>query len=269
MLPNHLIILGGGFSVREGIEKGLFNFLQDKFTIGINFSYKFLPTTLTLGVDDETYNGLLRTPEIKHPVFNANLKRELTDQPLLVWRDNKDIKQPTSNTILFKESNTYTRDLTGGIYKASLSGLFALSLAIKLIDRGIESPIIYLCGYDYGPIIKDGKMAVDSKGRAITHFYQNDFAHRGIGKINWYCQTAIDYNGDQKRKAYAEIEFAPYKDEKTVNIINVGGSSMIPHFPQISYDEFFTHKLTPVRNQDELRQELKEELWKIKKEKNI
>ena len=267
MLPSNIFLLGGGASVRYlgGIDKGLFQFLQDKFCIGLNYSYKFGDTTCTLGIDETMYED-----EAIHP--------ELAKLPLVIWKSQKHIKHPEPNTIFLKPSKNYDRDLNEGVYRASLSGIFSLSLAIKLMDlvahtnpsiAGIEkTPEIYILGYDYGPYIKDGKAVLDSNGKPITHFYQDNFTHRGTGKISWYKQTGLDKE-TQQRKAYADLEFKPFVSEKEVKIYNVGGTSNIPHFEHISYDELFTKKLISVHSQEALRNELREVLTWIKSEKHI
>jgi len=268
MLPTQIILLGGGASLRYlgALDKGLFNFLQNKFVIGINYSYKFINTTCTLGIDEPLYNS---------PEHN----KELSTLPLVIWKSYKHLSQGHPNTIFLHANKKYDRDLKGGIYRASLSGIFALSLAIKLLDlsqkqeilspSGIKiQPEICLLGFDYGPQMKDGKVVLDSQGKAITHWYQEEFKHRGTGKINWFQQTWLDAK-TMKRIPYSELEWRPFINEKEVKIFNVGGTSKIQMFPHISYEEFFKKEFNTVSNQDEVRKELRETLLKIKTENNI
>ena len=37
--PSQLIILGGGTSIKEGIEKGLWDKIKNRFVIGTNYSF--------------------------------------------------------------------------------------------------------------------------------------------------------------------------------------------------------------------------------------
>jgi hypothetical protein len=257
MLPNQIVILGGGASVRYlgAIDRGLFSFLKDKFVIGVNYSYKFVETTCNLGVDENLYN-------------NETTHAEITKLPLWIGKDHRDLKHKEDNSIFLRASKTYSRDLSTGCYRSSLSGIFALSLAIKLADLGQKDSEIYLLGYDYGPAKKDGQTLLDSQGKPITHWYQEDFRHRGTGKVSWYLQTGLDME-TRKRLAYAELEFRPFAAESKVKIFNVCPTSMIPTFPKIDYEAFFSLKSTPVHNQDALRRELREVLSWIKQDKNI
>jgi len=225
--PNQLIILGGGTSLREGISKGLWDKLQNTWTFGLNYSYKYFASTCQLFIDDKFYTGQ---------------KEELAKLPLIIGR-NRQIKT-LPNTILLPASNSkYDRDLLCGVYKASLVGIFALSLAIKILDKGE----IYLLGYDYSG---QGK---DNKGRANTHFYQGEINHRGIGKINYYDM-----------KGRAGKDFGVYKDEKKIKIYNVSPKSHINIFDKISYEDFFKKLDKKQYNQDLLRTEIKNKLKGIK-----
>lgn len=249
MLPNQLIILGGGASVRYlgAIDGGLFAFLSNKFCIGINYSHKWVNTTCNLGVDETLYarNG-------DH--------EEIAKLPLWIGKEHWNLGYREANSIFLKDTVEYDRTLTKGVYKCSLSGIFALSLAINLLDYAEGNTEIYLLGYDNGPAIhcENGEIVTDSKNRPLTHWYQDEFEHRGTGKINWYCQTTLDYES-KKRITKAEEEYRVFKNESKVKIYNVGGTSVIPTFPHISYEQFFTKKLTNVHNQDELRGSL----WSI------
>jgi hypothetical protein len=127
---NECIILGGGLSVNEGQEKGLFQKIENKFVIGINFAFKFFNPTFTCFVDPIS--------------FYKTYYNEIKDLPLIVGRTVPDIGvKPHPNTIFLKPSTIYNRNLSNGLYHPFLSGLIALSLAIYLLDIGK----IYLC-YD-------------------------------------------------------------------------------------------------------------------------
>jgi hypothetical protein len=258
-LPSQIVLLGGGFSIREGIEKGLFDFLQDKFCIGINYSFNFVDTTAQLGVDEVFYNTEYD---------------KLKSIELFIGKEHPGLYHRALSHIFLKPSKEYDRDLKIGVYKQTLSGIFALSLAIKLLDYSDSTTErvqkkIFICGFDYGPAKdKDGKILVDSSGKPLTHFYQDKLQHRGTGKINWYTATTLDTE-TRKRITHAEKEFSPYAKESKVKIYNVGLDSMIPTFEKISYDQFFSHTFDKVYNQAALRTELKEVLWAIKKENKI
>lgn len=230
-----LVIIGGGTSLREGISKGLWNKLRNHFVIGTNYSFLYYPNpTIQTFVDNKFY---------------TDQQEGLSKLPLIIGRKHN-IKKPLPNTILLPASSSkYHRDLKGGIYKASLCGIFSLSLGIYLLDQiGREGEKrLFLLGFDFGG---QGK---DSKGRALTHFYQGEIIHRGIAKCNYYEMTGR-----------GERDFGVFRNEKIIKIFNVGLKSNIPCFPKISYDEFFELLDKKQYNQEELRQYIKEKLKGLK-----
>ncbi len=215
-----LVIIGGGTSLSEGINKGLWQKLESKFTIGTNYSYRYFDSTILTFVDRKFYQ---------------DEKENLKSLSLIVGKGHKRL-EIMPNTVILPCKSTYNRNLTDGIYKAGLVGLFALSLGIHLLDEGE----IYLLGFDYGEArTKDYTKFVnyrelneitirDDKKRALTHFYQGEINHRGIGKISYYNE-----------KGRANRDFGVYKNEKKVKIYNVSLISKIETFPKISYEEFF------------------------------
>lgn len=246
MKNKQIIIIGGGASINEGIEKGLWNKLKDKYTIGLNYSYNYFKSTFQCCVDRDFYD---------------KQRDSLTSLPLIVSKKHRFSKGTLKNTILLTTHHKYNRALKEGVYKASLVGLFALSLGIYLLDEGE----IYLLGYDFGELRKKDyrKFATskkqlqelsykDDKGQYLTHFYQGDIKHRGIGKVSYY-----------NSKGRANQDLAPYKGEKKVKIYNVSKQSKIEVFPKISYDEFFKKLDNQTYNQNFLRQEIEKKLEKL------
>jgi hypothetical protein len=215
-----IIIVGGGASIKEGIEKGLWEKLKDKFVIGINFSYKYHTNpTIQCYLDKQVRD--------EHEQDFNNLALIITKKQPIKNRENE---------IQIETQNTYDRTLATGIYKGSLTGIYALSLAIYLLGEGE----IFLLGYDYGT--PAGKDAIN---RDITHFYQGELEHRGVGKVSYY-----------NNKNRADMDFGVYKEEKKVKIYNVSLNSKINTFDKISYDEFFTKLDKETLTQPELRQYL-------------
>lgn len=222
-----LIIIGGGTSIKEGIYRKLWKKLDEKFTVGLNYSFRYFPVpTFQCYVDKLFYEK--QTQNMKY-------------LPLIIGNYFKNLKT-LSNTIMLKNSSKYNRDISKGCYKSSLCGLYALSLGIYLLNKGE----IYLLGYDYS----DNGMK-DNKKRLITHFYQGDIQHRGIGKVNYY-----------KTKGRAEKDFGVYKNEKKCKIYNVSMNSKINTFPKISYDQFFKMLSMETYNQDKLRKYIYDKLEK-------
>ena len=279
-LPKQLIIIGGGFSLKEGLSKGLKYIIKNKFVIGCNYAFRYFNNlTLTAYVDRDfyKYGDASFSPEQrkKHREFLRNLSfiigQEITE---------KNIKK-FINTYYISSAYKYKRNLKEGIYKASLVGIYALSLAIYLLDEGE----IFLLGYDFGEARKSPQelnkiILKDKRNRPITHFYQErefkkivktyhyekgsikstikaiyegGLNHRGIGKVNYY-----------NAKDRAKNDFGVYANEQKIKIYNVSLISKIPIFPKISYDQFFKMLDNNVYNQKELKKEILKKLEVLK-----
>ena len=115
-----LIIIGGGNSILEGIKLGLLEKLNNKFTCGINYSYRYFKTTYLCCMNYVDF-------------YNAN-REELKKLPLIVTCNRPHPSIWEKNTVTVKEHFT-------------LSGILALSVACKLLNADDE---IFLLGYDYG-----------------------------------------------------------------------------------------------------------------------
>lgn len=254
MLPKELVILGGGWSVLNGIEKGLFDKLKNMFCIGLNYSYNWVETTALCGTDEDMYNA-------DHEKIQARPE-------LWIGKENMTLKKRGDNHVFFKDSYTYDRELDKGVYTPTLTGLFCLSLMIRAMNEGT----IYLLGYDYGPKLNEaGEIICEDRAPRfpLTHWYQGKLNHRGIGKINWYTATVSDPLSGGVRISHAEKEFRPYAPESKVKIFNVSPQSNIPTFEKIGYEEFFRKTETAAHNQETLRADLKAHLIALKKEKKI
>ena len=222
---NQLIIIGGGSSIAEGISLGLWEKLKYKFSIGTNYSYKVFPSTCQTFVDSTFYN---------------TQKLELEKLPLIIGQC-RNVKIKLPNTIVIPSNSVYTRDLKGGIHSAKLTGIYSLSLAIYLLDEGE----IFLLGYDNGSINK----AIDNNKRRITHWYQGEIEHRGIGKCSYYDAK------DRGKKDYGCFEH-----EKKIHIYNVSPLSKINVFEKIDYTTFFSKLDTNLYDQNKLREYIKTQL---------
>ena len=249
MLPKTLIILGGGASVRDGIQKGLFEFLPNTFCIGLNYAYKFVHTTATASIDETFHNSY----------FN-----EISELPLHIAKEHYSI-QNKGKTVFLKPSNIYDYSLVKGVYNQTLVGLFTLSLGVYLLEEGSR---IFLLGYDNGQY-KDSEGNLCVQGNIpLTHWYQGELYHRGIGRLNWYTATSIDYEDTQKRISQAEREYRVYKDAP-VKIYNVSPNSNIPTFEKINYDNFLHMIQNETYYQADLRNILREEVNFIKYQQTV
>jgi len=215
--PNELIIVGGGTSIPNDHNIGLWRFLATRYTIGINY-------------------------------------------PLIIGKEHQGLNIMSNTILLPAQDCGFYRDIIHGVYKSSLTGLFALTLGIYLLDIGT----IYLLGYDGGEkrtsecttefksVQQRQRVGEkDEKGRERTHFYQDDenVNHRGVGKVSYY-----NTEGRTKR------DWGVYENETNVKIYNVSKSSRIEVFETITYAEFFIKAKSNQISQKELREFTKKRL---------
>jgi len=258
--PTELFIIGGGYSIKEGLSLGLKDRMKDKFVISLNMTIKEFPNSTILSfVDCKS--------------FYSKYKNELTNYPFIIGKHSPELaREKLKNTVLFNTVETYDRTLKTGIYSGYLAGLFALSLGIYLLDEGN----IYLLGFDGGqlpvkensltiPFLSNGKLQnlpvedVTNKFknekeapnlilqdgrlyRIISHFYQGDIEHRGIGKTEFYVKN------DKVNRV-----FTPFKEETKCKIFNVSPKSNLNIFTKIDYTTMFNQMDNVVFNQNELR----------------
>ena len=228
--PLQLVIIGGGASICEGIEKGLWDKLDGKWTIGINYSFNYYKSTIQCYLDNK---------------FFDKEEGQLSKLPLIITKPHK--KKKIANQIHIRLNTKGSRNLKQGAYKGSLTGIFSLSLAIYLLDVGE----IFLLGYDYGAsgvITAKDKKTKHNK----THFYQGKIKHTGVGKVNYY-----------NTKGRAERDFKPFESEKKIKIYNVSTNSQISTFQKINYDGFFKKLNDNQYSQSYLRAYTKVQLSKV------
>lgn len=269
--PNEVIIIGGGVSLNEGLNKGLKDLIKNKFTIALNHNYKHFNSTITMWIDQS---------------FFKDEWERLKKVPLVIGRwsqRNEQMKktQQLNNVILLRcaENHNFS-DFKQPLQCKNLTGEFVITFCIAL-----QIPTIYLLGFDFGsPPAKNKELENCSKmrcqkalpnvkiellkslegvetpehyilktkkgyARAITHWNQDKENHGGIGKINFY------YNNTPE-----EI-FGMFKDKR--KIYNVSMISRIPEavFPKINYDQFFKQiESTIDYPQKELREWVKGQL---------
>ena len=235
-LPNQLVIIGGGFSIKEGIDKGLWDKLKGHMVFNLNYAYKYNKDATVLCMADND--------------FYERDKEQIKDIPLILVKKHKDLAY-LPNSLVFKTTIHYDKTLKKGVYKPNLVGVFALTLGIYLLDK---DSTIFLLGYDFSAQKdKKGRYIPDKKGNKITHWYQGDIKHRGISKTNYY-----------ETIGHAERDFGVYKGQDMPKILNVSLNSAIENFPKISYDKFFKQLDNQTYSQDELRQWIRTKLGGIK-----
>lgn len=209
-LNKSCIIIGGGHSVKEGIEKDLWNKIKGKDIWSLNYAYKTMPylPKRELWVDVSFFKE------------NTNDLQDLAKKEVVLCAKKhnmysfiSEIKQYTT-TRNIKESKEKCY-----IGSSGLVGFFSLSIAIS---EGYTE--IYLLGYDWGtPDINNKK----------THYYQSDIKvnSSGIGNVGIY----LDKNNKPNEKIK---DFEIYLKENS-KIYNVSLISHINYFEKLSWENFF------------------------------
>ena len=208
-----VIIVGGGSSVKEGIEKGLWYKIKGNEIWSLNFAYKFMPylPTRELWIDTSFFTN------------NIDDLKNLHENGV------KLITKKHGKYATFPEISQYEATRNHAEYppkmflgKVGLVGFFALSLA--LVQEFTE---IYLLGYDFG---NSGLSNRD------THFYQDKVTEMkiqssGVGRPSVYRRE------DNNVKDGVN-DFDVFKSPN-IKIYNVSPQSNIRSFEKIAYDEFF------------------------------
>ncbi|KKM94773.1 hypothetical protein LCGC14_1194850, partial [marine sediment metagenome] len=115
---SQLIIIGGGLSIQKGIKKNLWEKIGNRFTIGINYSYKYFQSTCLICMNYTDF-------------YDTN-RKTLKKLPLIVTCSRPHPSKWEENTILINKN-------------FALSGILALYVGLLL-----EPKEIFLLGYDYG-----------------------------------------------------------------------------------------------------------------------
>lgn len=199
MKPNQLVIIGGGQSIQEGINKNLWKRLKNTFTIGINYSYKYFKSTCLVCMN--------------YTEFYDTNRKELKELPLIITCARPHPSKWEKNTILINKN-------------FQLSGILALYIGIKLKVKEI-----YLLGYDYSK--QNNKTHfyqgdVNHLGINQDQYYKRGFGDRDFN-IDKNIKTKI-YNVSLKSKInvfpkisyvqfFKQLDNIQYNQEEIRNII--------------------------------------------------
>jgi hypothetical protein len=211
------VLIGAGYSVREGIDKGLWRALRRQNVWSINYAYQAMPFIPSAEV----------WQDLSFWVENQNSLHKLYTQGCClyakVYEDYRNLKEMSCYES--SPSEFYGRDaivkgkiFTGGM---GLTGVFALSLAVSW---GYDK--IYLLGYDFG-----SASLLDTK----THFYQKEGINPGASG-----HPSIYMYDDKPRDEVRDFDrFLDVMNDGGLEIYNVSPNSNISSFPKMEYDEFF------------------------------
>jgi hypothetical protein len=212
-----VILVGAGYSVKEGIDLGLWREIRKQNVWSINYAYQTMPFVPSAEI----------WQDLSFWVENQNSLHKLYVQGCCLFaRCHEDYKN-SKEISCFESTPTefYGRDAAakGKIFtgRMGLTGVFALSLAVAK-----KYKTIYLLGYDFG------SMSVRDTN---THFYQDAGINPGASK-----HPSIYMYGDKPRSEVTDFDlFLDVMKEDDLKIYNVSPNSNISSFPKIGYEEFF------------------------------
>jgi len=212
---NDVIIIGGGYSVKEGIDKQLWDKIQHKGidVWSVNFSHMFMPFNPSVQIWADIGVWTKGRTEL---IELHSKGTELICKNYAGYDNNYFINKYDVTPFIEKSSETNIF-----IGRMGLSGVFALSLAIS---RKYEN--IYLLGYDFGSThIRNNN----------THWYEDLNEDINAGS---YGRSGIYWAGENKIRDEIK-DFDIIKKHTKVEVYNVSLTSNIISFPKLSYDEFY------------------------------
>lgn len=205
---NDLVIIGGGTSVKEGLDMGLWDKIKHLDICTCNNAILHIPYPPKIAVwldstdkDPKVLEKILATPCIRVTQMN----HDQNDDGRVIRFDILRLRDDTDKTVDhidrgIKEGKLYV----GG---RMFTGIFAISLAIYM---GYKK--IYLLGFDW------------YKGKD--------------GKCEWWDYQTNPKIFMHKGKAQPDVSDHDVFIGKA-DIINVSQKSLIPSFPKITYKKFF------------------------------
>jgi len=219
-MSKNVIIIGGGYSVREGIEKNLWHKIQEKEIWSLNSVFKKMPyrPTKQLWVDAGFY---------KHEADNL---QKLFEKGVHLVAENNRVLENRKEILKFNTTRDKTqyRGLESAnsnlIFKGrmGLTGIFSISLAISL-----QYDEIFLLGFDWG------SSSIENKN---THWYQDEIEKLNIRSTGAGKPLIYMTRNDKIKDDITDFEVFLNMPSK---IWNVSPNSNIPYFDKISYEEFF------------------------------
>jgi len=201
------ILIGGGASVKEGIQLGLWEQIKNEDVWSINFAYWTMPylPQREIWVDISFFKS------------NMNSLYELASKGVSCYAKKHTIYADMPEICTYDTTREQgTEKLFIG--RLGLSGFFALQLAV-LEQR---SPI-YLLGYDFRDL--------NNK----THYYQDDLVTTSVGV--GHKELYINKDGSPKDTVK---DFDIFQNNQS-KIYNVSPHSHITTFERIDYPTFFNH----------------------------
>lgn len=223
-----VIIVGGGHSIREGLDKGLWDKIQKHEKWSLNGVFKTMPylPNRQVWVDIDFLDNMLSELQKLHQQNVPLVSKEFGNHRKFAFLQYANLVKEYPTTRVPQEYYGKKALDKNSIYFGSggFCGTFALSLAIA---EGYTD--IYLLGYDLG---------TPNVNLHSTHYYQEDTAKYGIYSTGVGRPKVYRLEDNTIRKELLE-DYDVYKNETDINIWNVSLQSNLTQFPKVSYDEFF------------------------------
>jgi len=219
-----VILVGGGRSLREQWENGIYEKIRGYEVWSLNFAWKTMPylPSRQLFVDKSFYKNNLDDIQKLHEQGVPLTAKWHTQYAFLgnfieQYKIHNDREKYSGREALKTENKFLYTGLMG------LCGTFAISYAIA---RGYEK--IYLLGYDFG---------TPTAGDRVTHYYQEEIPDLKI-KSKGAGRTTVYREKDGKLKDKVK-DYQVFLQVKDVEIINVSPLSNITYFKKITYEQFY------------------------------
>ena len=221
-MSKKVIIVGGGASIQEGLDKGLWENIKEQNVWSCNYAFMTMPylPKRELWVDRSFFrNNMAALNELVNKGVEAVCKTNQAVELLPQIVSYVGVRTPEE--YLDKRGIEQNRIYIGA---QGFVGTFAIHVAIC---EGYDE--IFLLGFDYG-------VPLGSDKNKPTHYYQGklDIISSGIGRPEIYINQR-DNSINPKVDTYSV-----FMKEKDVKIWNVSVLSNIPCFEKITYEEFFT-----------------------------
>ncbi|MFH1504503.1 MAG: hypothetical protein ABIH08_03840 [Candidatus Omnitrophota bacterium] len=201
-----VILIGGGYSVTEGLKKDLWKKIENEEIWSLNYAVRAMPYLPKRQIWTDWF--FLKN--------NINYMQELSRQGVSLHSVQGHFEQKTVKKYPFLAkvklyAYTYSkRKQKDKVYYRQVTnvGIFALSIAMKE-----ERDEIYLLGYDFG---------ICHPTQKKTHFYEGKISYMsyGVGRVDsWVCLVRkVNVNG---RQVILPKEKALIIPKKGVNVFNI------------------------------------------------
>lgn len=237
-----VIIIGAGYSVKQGIDLGLWDKIKSLEKWSLNSVFRAMPylPEKELFVDaDFLQNNINYVKNLQEQGVEIVCKKIVNRLKMIYLQKLLNVTQYEAT----QETNQYfgKKSIENNIMYygyMGLCGAFALNVAIA---RGYDE--IFLLGYDFG---------TNSINNTLTHFYQENF------KIYADCINPVELPGNKEdwlysagagrpivyrskdNEVYEQVnDFTIFSQEQGIKIYNVSPNSNIECFEKINYNEFF------------------------------